>query len=830
MLYARQKKKPRATRGLFLILPILLACLLFVFTSFDFIIIYFLGKLVNRCRIKHIIFLVVTYHHNAAAFITSKLQTPLSYPGHVFMQAGMIGAHVYNSSSPRMQAHPRYNAAMHPDDALTKSFRLAAPQVSALRRLGIVSVRDLLYHFPSRHERAGASASTTQLIPGTKVTLIGQLSKLEAKRLWKSRRPATEGWFTDANGRVKVMWFNQPYMAKMAPQEVPVRLTGSVGGSSERPYITNPEVVAVTTEELAAGLFKPENESEAKLEIFPIYPESRGISSKWFYHALKRVFEAKVHETIQDPIPAELRERYHLPDLSTALLWIHLPEEEKHAVAARKRFAFEEIFTLQVARAKDKAENASLPSFRITDAREHAARFLKDIPFPPTNAQKRAIEEIITDFEKPHPMARLLEGDVGAGKTLVAAATAYAAVHSRPPGRLSGTLQVAYMAPTEILATQHFESFIEYFKDLPINIALVTGSGAKKFPSKTARGGATDISRTQLLKWIKNGEIAMLVGTHALIQKKVGFQHLAYAIVDEQHRFGTRQRRELAHKGDAAPHFLSMTATPIPRTLALTIYGDLDLSILDELPPGRAKITTEIVMPKDRAKAYARIREELEKGRQAYVICPRINEPDPQKMNAIQAKSAKAEAERLQKDVFPDYEVGLLHGGMKPAEKDRAMTRFENGETHILVATSVVEVGINVPNATCILIEGAERFGLAQLHQLRGRVQRSSHPPFCFLLPETKGEAAMKRLKALEKSSDGFKLAEADLETRGAGDLYGSRQWGMSDLGMEALQNAKLIQAARSEAHDLVAKDPSLSRHPALLAKVEKAQAAHHRE
>ncbi|OHB19820.1 MAG: hypothetical protein A2854_03835 [Parcubacteria group bacterium RIFCSPHIGHO2_01_FULL_56_18] len=719
---------------------------------------------------------------------------------------------------------------MHPDDALAKHFRLIAPQLAALRRMGLVSIRDLLYHFPSRHERAGASASTAQLIPGTKVTLVGQLSKLEAKRLWKSRRPATEGVFTDSSGRVKVMWFNQPYMAKMAPQDVPVRLTGTVGGSAEKPYITNPEVVAVSASDLASGLFRPDTEAEAKLEIFPIYPETRGITSKWFYHALKRVFEAKAHERMDDPIPVAIRERYHLPDLATSLLWIHLPEEERHALAARKRFAFEEIFTIQVTRAKDKAENAMLPSFRIIDAADHAERFLAGIDFKPTNAQKRAIAEIIKDFEKPHPMARLLEGDVGSGKTLVAAATAYAVVHSRPPGRVSGTLQVAYMAPTEILATQHFQSFIEYFKDLPINIALITGSGAKKFPSKAKKNAVTDISRPQLLKWIANGEIAMLVGTHALIQKKVGFQHLAYAIVDEQHRFGTRQRRELARKGDAAPHFLSMTATPIPRTLALTLYGDLDLSVLDELPPGRAKITTEIILPKQREKAYAKVREELLKGRQAYVICPRINEPDPAKMNALQAKSAKTEAQRLQKDVFPEYEVGLLHGGMKPSEKDAVMRRFDQGEIHILVATSVVEVGINVPNATAILIEGAERFGLAQLHQLRGRVQRSSYPPFCFLLPENKGEMAMKRLKALEKSSDGFKLAEADLETRGAGDLYGTRQWGMSDLGMEALQNVRLIQAAREEALSLITNDASLAQHPALLRRVTHAGASLHRE
>ncbi len=715
---------------------------------------------------------------------------------------------------------------MSPDDSLSKHFRLMKPQEAALRKLGIRTVRDLLYHFPFRYEHGGASGSAAQLVPGTKVSLIGILGKLEAKKLWRSRRAATEGWFSDSSGRVKVLWFNQPYMAKMAPQGVPVKVTGSVSGTVEKPYITNPEVVAITAGEVTGeGMFAEGEVESAKL--FPVYPESRGVTSLWFYHALKRVFEKGVHTTLNDPIPDDIRTRYHLPSLSHSLLAIHVPEDEKHSEAARKRFSFEEIFAVQIARAKERAENAALPSFAITNADENVATFFSSIDFPPTNAQKKAVRDILIDFKQPHPGARLLEGDVGSGKTLVAAAAAYAVVHSRPPGRMSGTLQVAYMAPTEILATQHFLSFIEYFKDLPINIGLITGSSAKKFPSKIGKGKATDISRTQLLKWVANGEIAMLVGTHALIQKKVAFQHLALAIVDEQHRFGTRQRRELARKGDAAPHFLSMTATPIPRTLALTIYGDLDLSILDELPPGRAQITTEIIMPKERNRAYEKVREELEKGRQAYVICPRINEPDPQKMNALQAKSAKAEAIRLQKDIFPDYEVGLLHGAVTPKEKDAVMADFAAKKIDILVATSVVEVGINVPNATVIMIEGAERFGLAQLHQLRGRVQRSSHPPFCFLLPESKGELAMKRLKALEKSSDGFKLAEADLETRGAGDLSGSRQWGISDLGMEALKNVKLIKAARDEALALIESDPQLENHPALAARSASEESPH---
>jgi ATP-dependent DNA helicase RecG len=626
------------------------------------------------------------------------------------------------------------------------------------------------------------------------------------------------------------MWFNQPYIKSYVPENTVVKMTGTVGGKPDKPYISNPEIERSSFDESAQNLFAKQETAGDAPALFPVYPETQGVTSRWFYHALQRVFAAGAHKELPDPIPADIRARYNLPELASALVWLHVPEKLSHTEAARKRFAFEEIFIIQTVRALERAENDAQQSFPINDAPERAEKFLSSLDVTPTGAQKRAIGEILTDFEKPHPMARLLEGDVGSGKTLVAAATAYAVVTSRPPERKSGTLQVAYMAPTEILAQQHFESFINYFKHLPINIALITGSGCKKFPSKVSRDRATDISRSQLLKWVANGEIAMLVGTHALIQKKVEFQHLAYAIVDEQHRFGTRQRRALAHKGDAAPHFLSMTATPIPRTLALTLYGDLDISVLDELPPGRAKITTQILTPKERTIAYERMREELEKGRQAYVICPRINEPDPAKLNALQAKSAKAEAARLQKDIFPDYEVELLHGGMRPSEKEAVMQDFMANKIQILVATSVVEVGVNVPNATVILIEGAERFGMAQLHQLRGRVMRSSHPPYCFLLAEHKGEMSTKRLKAMEKSDNGFKLAEADLETRGAGDLYGRRQWGVSDIGMDALKNPRLIQAAREEAQKLVAHDPTLSHAPALKIRAEESAQEMHSE
>lgn len=766
---------------------------------------------------------------------------------------------------------------MRPEDSVSKYFRLTPVQLSALRRLGISTIEDLLRHFPARYDVAGSTATAKSVTVGVKVTLFGTITGLKAKKLWKSKRNATEGYFEDASGRVKVMWFNQPYMASYVPEGSAVKVTGTVGGNAERPYIANPEVEIVSREEIVdSGMFESTESSKLKAEssLFAVYPETAGITSLWFRHAIDRVLKAGAAAHISDPIPDNVRERYHLPDISTALQYIHTPEKNAHAEVARKRFAFEEIFTIQTARAQERAENDSLSSFPIVETHEHIQNFLKTVPFPPTHAQERAIEDIVNDFVRPHPMARLLEGDVGSGKTLVAAAAAYAVVSSHPPkgerGQTAeaGTLQVAYMAPTEILAGQHFQSFIEYFKDLPINIALITGSGCKKFPSKVSKSKATDISRAQLLKWVENGEISMLIGTHALIQKSVIFQHLALAIVDEQHRFGTKQRHALAQKNvpnvlrsgnsnmsgispcgtrsaqtvlgqnsghvriseQSSPHFLSMTATPIPRTLALTLYGDLDISVLDELPPGRAKITTKIVKTKDRSTAYDAVRAELKKGRQAYVICPRIEEPDPEKINALQAKSAKAEAKRLQKDIFPEYEVGLLHGAMTPKEKDAVMKDFSDNKIQLLVATSVVEVGINVPNATAIIIEGAERFGLAQLHQLRGRIMRSSHPPFCFLLPESTGEMSTKRLKALEKSDDGFKLAQADLEARGAGDLFGRRQWGMSDLGMEALKNINLIKAARDEAARIIAEDPELSRNVALHERVANARTELHGE
>ena len=476
-------------------------------------------------------------------------------------------------------------------------------------------------------------------------------------------------------------------------------------------------------------------------------------------------------------------------------------------------------------RQHDKFEYRKNKSFQIKKGGENVEEFLKRFPFEPTNSQKKSIRIILEDMAKNFPMSRLLEGDVGSGKTAVAATASYMTTQQHPNGQNFGNLQVAYMAPTEILATQHFESFIEYFSHLPINIGLITGSGCRKFPAKTvghAEGGAswTTISRAQLLKWTANGEIPILIGTHALIQKTVKFKNLALVVIDEQHRFGTAQRRKLVRKDNIAPHLLSMTATPIPRTLALTIYGDLDLSLLDEMPAGRKQIITEIITPNKRNETYERVKRELKNGRQLYVICPRIFEADPEKELALNVKSAVEEAKRLKKEVFREYEIGILHSKMSKIKKEEVMKDFVDGKLNILCATSVVEVGVNIPNATVIIIEGAERFGLAQLHQLRGRVIRSSHQAYCYIFAEAKSEKTIVRLKALKTAENGFELAELDLSLRGAGELGGIKQWGITDLGMEAIKNIKMVEAARTEAVRLIGEDPELTRYPLLKSKV----------
>lgn len=694
-------------------------------------------------------------------------------------------------------------------DRLDNNFRLSPIQKKALERLGLKTIQDLLFYFPTRYSDISEIKLIRDVTPGETATVYGEISKLKIKKTFRTNIPMSEAVIEDGSGKLKVVWFNQAYMAKMLHEGQKVSLTGKISESKYGLMMNNPE--SQNTKSLPIDVHNTlfhKNDSSTNEEFsYPIYPETKGLTSKWIYHTINKIISSGLTRDIEEYIPEEILKKYHLPQLSTALVWIHMPKSKKNAESARKRFAFEEVLSVQIEKAKEKKENLNKKSFNIKTNIEDIQEFINRFPFTLTTGQDNAIKDILKDFQKTFPMSRLLEGDVGSGKTAVAATASYAVIKNSPNNKNFGNLQVAYMAPTEILANQHFENFIQYFTHTGVQVGLITGSGCKKFPSKIDPTKWTNISKAQLLKWVENGEIPILIGTHALIYKAVKFKHLALAIVDEQHRFGTKQRGKLAKKEDFAPHFLSMTATPIPRTLALTIYGDLDLTLLDEMPSGRKKVITEIITPDKREATYDFIETKLAEGRQLYVICPRIDSPDPDNELALQAKSVKAEAVRLKKEVFKDKTIDILHSKMTSTEKEKVMSRFEKGEIDILCATSVVEVGVNVPNATIIIIEGAERFGLAQLHQLRGRVIRSNHQAYCFVIPNSSSVKSLDRLKALKTAKNGFELSELDLKLRGSGDLAGMKQWGVTDLGMEAIKNIKMVEAARKEAQELVMTD-----------------------
>ncbi len=730
-------------------------------------------------------------------------------------------------------------------------FRLTPNQQSALRKIGIESIRDVLYHLPKRYEYASSAKLIQDLVPDEHITVYGRISGLKTGKSFRTKVSKAEGKLNDETGTLKLLWFHQPYIAKIIQDESLVRVHGKVSERNGELSMLNPEIESISAipDNIGQNLFADAIANGVKIESIngvnnstslttpiPIYPESKGITSRWFYHAVQKVFKHPEFARIEDPIPEEIRKKYNLPSLQTALVWIHTPKKSEDAKVAEKRFAFEEIFYIQLRNEFTRALHAREKSFAIEKPANEIDAFTERFPFALTEGQQVAISHVLADFKTGHPMSRLLEGDVGSGKTAVAAVTTYACVASRPRGQNFGTLQVAYMAPTEILARQHFESFIQYFKHMPISIGLITGNGCRKFPSKVNPSGWTDISRAQFLKWVANGEISVVIGTHALIQKTVRFKHLAYVIIDEQHRFGTEQRQKLARKEKVMPHLLSMTATPIPRTLALTMYGDLDLSVLDQMPSGRKKVITEIVnsggsvgQRSNRHKVYEHIRSELKAGRQAYVICPRINEPDPEKEQTVMARSVKEEAKRLREDTFKEFRIDIMHSKMKPTEKEAVMEKFARHEIDILVSTSVVEVGVNVPNASVIVIEGGERFGLSQLHQLRGRVIRGNHQPYCYVFTSDskrvsngpskgataknqssssagagKSDKTIERLHALATAKNGFELAELDLAQRGAGELYGGKQWGLSDIAMNAIKNLKMVEAARTESQALV--------------------------
>ncbi len=697
-------------------------------------------------------------------------------------------------------------------------------QKKALKKLGLKTIKDILWHFPNRYKEPVKYTTISEVKDGEEATLYGKISNLEFQKTWRKKLNITRATLYDRTGIINLVWFHQPYIAKILNNDDTALITGKIQKKKDKNtfYISNP--IYEKTPPLTSDVDK--NNGITKNQCASVYPETRGLSSRWFSFTIRKILKKIITdnpEELEDVIPKKIREHYHLPSLKNSLIYIHTPQKNKNAEVARKRFAFEEIFLVQISRIKKRLAHKKLSSFSIKINKKDLDKFTKSFPFELTKSQQKSIKSIIKDLEKDNPMSRFLEGDVGSGKTAVASVISYLI--------LKNGYQTAYMAPTEVLAKQIFESFTEYFKNSGARIGLITSSMAKKFPSKVGYEKYAEVSKAKLQKWIREGEIDIIIGTHSLIQDKIKFsikekdiykdKKLALVIIDEQHRFGTNQRAALINKKNETdknlfPHLLSMSATPIPRTLALTIYGDLDLTLLDEMPPGRKKIITEIVPPNERQTAYEKIREEIKKGRQAYVICPRINPADPTKESivSLNMRAVKEEHKKLSEEIFPKYKIDMLYGKMTSKEKDKTMQNFEAGKTKILIATSVIEVGVNIPNATTIIIEGAERFGLAQLHQLRGRVLRSMHQPYCFIFTESKTQKTLDRLKALKTAKNGFELAEYDLEFRGAGMLSGKKQWGISDVGMEALKNIKMVEAARTEAENILSEDDKLKKYP----------------
>ncbi len=716
---------------------------------------------------------------------------------------------------------------MEPKTPLDKIFRLNKDQKNGLSKLNIKTVEDILYFFPSRYGDVYSVKYINDLMDKESVTIYGRVKNVQTGKTFKNKIPEATATIKDETGSAKARWFHQPYIAKKLSENTLIKLDGQVKKDKKGSVIfINPNIKEVSKTPRGVGNSLFENSNDQFLQ--PIYSESKGVTSRFIKYKIEQLIKKDAHELLIDPIPPEILKKYSLPSLKSAIFFIHKPQKKEDALAARKRFAFQEVFLIQIQKQKERKKRERNPSFSISPKEKEVNKFIKRFPFQLTNAQEKAIKEILSDISKKTPMSRLLEGDVGSGKTAVASVASFTTVMTRPEDQNFGNLQVAYMAPTEILAQQQFEGFIKYFSHLNIKIGLITSSGCKKFPSKTNPKNSTKISRKQLLNWVKNGEIPILVGTHSLIQNTVEFENLALVIIDEQHRFGTIQRQNLLRKDNITPHLLSMTATPIPRTLSLTIYGDLDITLIDEMPEGRKSVITEIVSPNKRKETFLKIKEELKKGRQAYVICPRINAPDPDQEKALNVISVEEEVEYLKKKALSEFSIESLHGKMTPKEKEEIMKSFQEGETDVLVSTSVVEVGVNVTNATIIVIEGAERFGLAQMHQLRGRVLRSSHQAYCYVLSDTESEKSIKRLQALKKAKNGFELAEFDLAQRGAGELYGKRQWGISDTAMEALKNLKMVEIARKEAQKIIEKDESIKNYPGLKKQIkEKIQKIH---
>ncbi|KPJ71836.1 ATP-dependent DNA helicase RecG [Parcubacteria bacterium DG_74_3] len=693
--------------------------------------------------------------------------------------------------------------------------RIGVQYQKKLKKLGIQTVRDLLWHLPHRYEDFSNIIPVSETKIGENVCVKGEITQIENTRTWKKKIILTRAIVKDTSGLLKVVWFNQPYLTNVLKTGDFVCLAGKIAQRPEGLYLSSPAYEKISKIKSQAGDLIHTG------RLVPVYPETERLSSRWLRYILKPLL-VQLREEIQDPLPEEIKKEYKLLDLKKSLWQIHFPDSRKLAKKAAERFSFEELFVLSLVVLRERMRLAREKAISVSLNLEVVKRFVDSLPFKLTNAQKKSTWQILKDLERERPMNRLLEGDVGSGKTIVAVIAALNVCKSN--------FQVAFMAPTEILANQHFQEISKLLKSFKVKIGLLTGKENKI----CYRGRTTNISRKKLLQKLKGKidshhqnfgvGVDILIGTHALIQGGVKFGlppgGLALVILDEQHRFGVEQRARLCQQPKLIPHLLSMTATPIPRTLALTVYGDLDLSLIDEMPKGRKKIITRIVNPSERKTAYNFIKKQVKSGRQVFVICPRIEPASAREQNKVRSwadvRAVKEEYKKLSKDIFPDLRIEMLHGRMKSDKKEKIMQEFKAGKINVLVATSVVEVGIDVPNATVMMIEGVERFGLAQLHQFRGRVGRGKYRSFCFLFTESPAKKTRLRLKALISSENGFKLAEKDLEIRGPGEFSGARQWGIPDLQMASLKNVFWVERARRAAKELLSKDPGLKKYPLL--------------
>lgn len=657
---------------------------------------------------------------------------------------------------------------------ITTLWGVGSVLVKKLKDLKIETCRDLIFYYPRRFDDFSAIEPIKDLRAGMTTTISGTVELITNHRSRSRRMIVTEALITDDSGSIKCIWFNQPFLLKNIPVGSRVNISGKTSDNFFDLAFVGPayEKIFSNHEGVHTG------------RLVPVYPLTAGVTQKQFRVFVKAALDAFVAE-IQEWLPEEVLDREHLHSLGDALRAIHFPTTSEEWSLARRRLAFDELLALQITQKVARKNLEEMPATSIVFREEESRRFLASLPFTLTESQKKAGWDILRDMAKATPMNRLLEGDVGSGKTVVSALAALNAA-------LAGT-QVVYLAPTEILAQQIFERFREWLHLFDVSCVLITG--------KMSIVGQEKLSKAGALQYIASGQARVIVGTHALLQERVIFSNIGLAIVDEQHRFGVEQRRTLREKNSVGcmPHLLSMTATPIPRSLALTIYGDLDLSLIDTLPTGRKKIITKVVPARYRQWTYDFIKQEIAKGRQVFILCPRIDETDD-----TGVKSVTAEFARLSKDIFPDERVGMLHGKLPSIKKSRVMQDMLEKKIDILVSTSVIEVGIDIPNATIMLIEGAERFGLAQLHQFRGRVGRGAYQSYCFLMPTTQEKEDIARLRALVKSNDGFALAEEDLRDRGQGDVVGSRQSGLPTLKIASLSDRDLIASSRKWAEVFV--------------------------